>query len=80
MKYGIQFLVDTQKKGIEYATKNLVKTTITEHIIPAVTDYAWENIENNLVQSGSNKSLVAFSEEAFKETLNEIMIEGVKAL
>ena len=80
IRYGIQFLVDTQQHNVGYATKTLVKTTLKEHVVPYVVDTAWDSIESNVVQSGANKALVRFSEEAFKETMNEIMLRGVDAL
>jgi len=80
IRYGIQFLQDSQQHGIENATRNLVKTAVREHIVHYAVDYIWDSIEGNVVQSGANKALVSFSEQAFKETMNEIMIRGANAL
>jgi len=80
IKYGIQFLQDSQKHGIEQATQNLTKTVVKEQIVPSAVDYMWDSIENNVVESGVNKALVNFSEQAFKETMNDIMVNGVDAI
>lgn len=80
VRYGIQFLRDSQEHGVEQATQNLAKTVVREHIVPYAIDYMWDSIEGNVVQSGANKALVSFSEQAFKETMNEIMIRGANAL
>ena len=80
VRYGIQFLRDSQEHGVEQATQNLAKTVIKEHVVHYAVDYMWDSIESNVVQSGANKALVSFSEQAFKETMNDIMINGADAL
>jgi len=80
LKYGIQFLKDSQENGVEYATRNLAGTIIKQHVVGAVINSAWDHIEGHVIQENANKGLSRFAEEAFKETMSEIITKGVDAL
>ncbi|MDO8623255.1 MAG: hypothetical protein Q7R52_03330 [archaeon] len=80
LKYGIQFLKDSQEDGVEYATKNLAGTIIKQHVVGEVIDSAWDHVEDHVIQENANKGLSRFAEEAFKETMSEIITKGVDAL
>jgi hypothetical protein len=80
IKYGIQFIKDSQENDIEYALKNLAGTVVKNHLIPSVVDSTWDCIETNVIKENANKGLSRFAEEAFKETLSEIMTKGVDAV
>ena len=80
LKYGIQFLKDSQEEGIEHATKNLAGTVIKQNIIGAAINTGWDCVESQVIQENANKGLSRFAEEAFKETMSEIITKGVGAL
>jgi len=80
LKYGIQFLKDSQEEGVEQATKNLVGTVVKRHVVGMIINTAWENIEDQVIQENANKGLSRFAEEAFKETMSEIVSKGADAL
>jgi len=80
IKYGIQLLKDSQEVGVEEATKKLAKTVITQHVVPMAINAAWDCIDDHIIQENANKGISRFAEEAFKETMSEVITKGVDAL
>jgi hypothetical protein len=80
IRYGVQFLLDTQQHGAEYAAKKLVKTIAREQIVPMATALIWSHVEDKILVTGTSKALAKPAEEALGETLSTIIEEGVDAL
>lgn len=80
VRYGIQFLVDTQRHGAEYAAKKLVKTIAREQIVPMITAAIWSHVEDKILVTGASKALAKPAEDALNETLATIIEKGVDAL
>lgn len=80
IKYGTQFLIDTQRHGAEYAAKRLVKTVVREHVVPAAMSAIWSHVEDKILVTGANKALAKPAEEALSEALTTIIERGVDAL
>ena len=80
VRYGVQFLLDTQEHGAEYAAKKLVKTIAREQIVPMVTSAIWSHVEDKILVTGASKALAKPAEEAINETLSAIIERGVDAL
>lgn len=80
IRYGAQFLIDTQKHGAEYAAKKLVKTVVRKHVVPAATAAIWSHVEDKILVTGASKALAKPAEEALNEALATIIEKGVDAL
>ena len=80
IRYGAQFLLDTQEHGAEYAAKKLIKTIAREEIISTVTSIIWSHVEDNILASDASKALAKPAEEALNEALATIIEKGADAL
>jgi hypothetical protein len=80
IRYGAQFLADSQKYGTEQATENLAKTFVRDQVMMSAMGYICDSAEEHVLQSGASKSLAMFSEVALEETMRTIWIKGVDAL
>lgn len=80
VRYGAQFLYDTQQHGAEYAAKRFVATVIKDQVIPMATSYIWNAVDDKIVSAGINKSLAKPAEEALGDAIGAIIERGVDAL
>lgn len=66
--------------GYDLMKNKDLKGTIGDESASFVADKSWDMVEDKLAQESFDSSLKKVTEEAYKETINTVIIKGVESL
>lgn len=79
-RYGGKFLWDVEKHGLQKAVENLAISYVRGKVAHEAINGVVGQVSQSVVDSGANRALANFAEEALSETMSSIMVRGADAL